>query len=106
MSIRKSVETRVHAAQSAIKGAGEMYHCNAAVADHGLGPVVAERAKNLAREYQTLSAPDAMMLAAREVGLMNAIAAGKRPFYDVRRRLDAQAQEQSALRPGDGLVNG
>lgn len=96
MPVLKYIETRVQAGKTAINGAGETYHCNAAVADHGLAQVVAQRATNLALEHKSLSQPDAMMLAAREVGLLQSFATGRKPFHEVRMQLDAHASKQFA----------
>ena len=99
MQVFQKIGTRVQAAKTAINGAGETYHCNAAVADHGLAQVVAQRATNLAHEHPSLSQADAMMLAAREVGLVQSFATGSKPFHEVRMQLDARVRKQSATSP-------
>lgn len=99
MQVLKNIETRVQAAKTAINGAGETYHCNAAVADHGLAQVVAQRATNLVHEHKSLSQADAMMLAAREVGIVQSFATGSKPFHEVRMQLDARARKLSATSP-------
>lgn len=96
MSFIHTIQTRAHAGKTAIKGAGEMYNCHAAIADHGLRAVIAQRADNLVSAHSTLSPADAMMLASREVGLLQSIANGDKPFTEVRKQLDASAQEKAA----------
>lgn len=96
MSFIHTIQTRAHAGKTAIKGAGEMYNCNAAIADHGLQAVIGQRANNLESAHPSLSQADAMMLASREVGMLQSIANGDKPFSEVRKQLDARAQKKAA----------
>lgn len=99
MSFIKTIQTRAQAGKTAIKGAGEMYNCNAAIADHGLQAVIGQRATNLERAHPSLSQSDAMMLASREVGMLQSIANGDKPFSEVRKQLDTRAQEKAPTPP-------
>lgn len=99
MDVVHTIRNRAYAGKTAIKGAGEMYHCNAAIADHGLQAVIGQRAVNLSRSHPSLPPADAMMLASREVGILQSIANGEKPFSEVRKQLDDRKQEKAAPPP-------
>ena len=91
----KTFSNLTMAARTAIKGCGEAYHCNAAIAEHGEAKVIGERAANLVQKYPTLSIAERTIMAAREVALLQEVAHGERPYFDVRAQLN-QAQGQKA----------
>ena len=86
--MRKTISNLKMAAETAIKGCGEAYHCNAAIAEHGEAKVIERRAENLIDKYPTLSTAERTIMAAREVSLLQEVAHGERPYFEVRTQLN------------------
>ena len=97
--MKKLVSNLTMAAKTAIKGCGEAYHCNAAIAEYGEAKVIEQRATDLSNKYPTFSTAERTILAAREVAFLQEVTHGERPYFDVRTQLN-QAQQRTSESQG------